>query len=110
MKRDALRGYHPPTYPTREAGAGEVQRHLPKRWRRSRKVAGAMALLFFPLPAVVDNAARADVCPPKSAQPSTGEDKRKKDGKAAPLVTVFEHGEGRGAFGCVAVAPPALLT
>jgi len=109
MKRDALQGYRGPGYPTREAGATEVPRHLPKRWRRSRKVAGAMALLFFPLPGALE--ARADVCPPKAgaARPA-GDERRAKDGKAKPLVTVFEHGEGRGAFGCVAVAPPAFLT
>ncbi|MBI4819495.1 MAG: hypothetical protein HY791_24700 [Deltaproteobacteria bacterium] len=28
----------------------------------------------------------------------------------APLARVFERGEGRGAFGCVAIAPPAFLT
>jgi hypothetical protein len=108
MKRGPSRGYRVPAYPTREDGAEEARRRVPLRWRKSRKMATAMALLFFPLPGAL-----ADTCPPQKggAKPSAGTDeKRKGQGKPNPLAGVFEHGEGRGSFGCVAVAPPAFLS
>jgi len=101
-----MKGYRAPSYPRREAvGVDTLLRWMPSRWRRSGKVAAGMAILFAA-------PAAADVSPP----PPTG-DKRSGAGpekgeglKQATLPRVFEHGEGRGAFGCVAVAPPAFLT
>lgn len=107
MKRDALRGYRRPGYPRRGEEGNAVSDFIPKRWRRSGRVAGAMAFLLFPLPG---GKARADVSPPHTAASPRADDHRKGPSGQTPLARVFAHGEGRGAFGCVAVAPPAFLT
>ncbi len=106
MKRDGLKGYRAPAYPRRDAvGDDSIVRWMPRRWRASGKVAAGMAILF------AAPAAHADVSPPPGkvgeVKPGAGQEGVK---TPAPLTRVFEHGEGRGAFGCVAVAPPAFLT
>src|SRR5262245_60227235 len=107
MKRDGLKGYRTPAYPRRDAvDDGSLLRWMPRRWQAGGKVAAGMAILFAAPPA------QADVSPPagkvgEAAKPGAGQEGVK---QPAPLTRVFEHGEGRGAFGCVAVAPPAFLT
>jgi hypothetical protein len=108
MKRKGLSGYKPPAYPARgEVGESALVRWMPRRWRSNGKVAAGMAILFAAGPGVP--AAFADATPPPVGDSVNG--------KAKPVVSdkgnlprIFEHGEGRGAFGCVAVAPPAFLT
>lgn len=122
-KREAMHGYGRPSYPRRdEVDDATLGRYMPRRWRRSGRVAGAMALLFFQPPAGMATARADSAVPPARGGPAAtpapgpGDDSKRRnpDGSTPPravrVVDVFEHGEGRGAFGCVAVAPPAFLS
>ncbi len=106
MKRKGLTGYRPPSYPVRdEVGESALVRWMPSRWRTNGKVAAGVAILF------ASPAAFADATPPPVGDTSiNGKPKTPVGGEKGNLPRIFEHGEGRGAFGCVAVAPPAFLT
>jgi len=105
MKRRPLSDYPEPRYPQRGAEGDSVRELLPERWRRKTVVAAAAALFFFPVtPACASGTSTVADSNASSA------DKKKKQPALPSLAQVFEHGEGRGAFGCVAVAPPAFLS
>jgi len=97
MSPSPVRRYREPGYPTRLAvldDPGLLARHLPPAWLRCAATAGAAAVLL-----AAGNSALA------------GEAKRAPDPKAAAIVApIFEHGEGRGATGCVVANPPAFLS
>lgn len=89
MELKPVRNYKIPAYPTKE----EVLRNprllktLPERWRGNAYAAVALSSLVFMTLTACGNGT--------------------KTGKNVPL---FIHGEGRGFYGCVAVAPPAFLS
>lgn len=91
-----VRSYPEPAYPTRcvlLADPGILQRHIPPSWRRLAGVGGILAFFLHA------EALAGDSPPPVAA------------GDAAVIVApIFRHGEGRGAFGCMAVAPPVFLS
>lgn len=90
--------YKFPVYPDREdvLKNPELLRKLPVRWRGNTYVAAALSSLLL-MTFTACNYEKEDV---KSVEsPYKGE--------AAPL---FVHGDGRGAFGCSSVAPPAFLS
>lgn len=91
MKLSPLNNYRVPDYPTREIlqQHPELLRVLPRRWQHSPVVVGTLAGLL----AIMEQ--------------STLQAADKSPLQVAPI---FEHGSGRGAFGCVAVSPPVFLT
>jgi hypothetical protein len=94
MKRAPKQQSKAPQYPRRgEEGAELLRKLVPDRWKKGKAVTGALALLFFPAHGGAADAKKADPTQPPPM-----------------LSQIFEHGEGRGAFGCVAVSPPAFLT
>lgn len=104
MERKPLQDYSAPDYPNREDGERDAPLYVPSRWRRNAKVAGAMVTFFFPV------IGGAGDLPVRSTIATTPDEKKKPEAPQKQVARVFEHGEGRGAFGCVAVAPPAFLT
>jgi len=98
MKNAApLKSYRPPRYPTRLEVLSDpdlLNRHLPPAWRNLPEMAGAVALCL----AVNSTACKAQAGPPRASNTT------------AIVAPIFEHGEGRGAVGCVVVAPPVFLS
>lgn len=95
MKTKPVRRHRKPRYPTRlEALADRtlLERHLPASWRRNKEMAAVTALLLG-----INSVVRAG-------------DAKAPISKAAVVAPIFNHGEGRGATGCVSVAPPVFLS
>lgn len=91
-----------PAYPTKLDVLAEPEllaRHVPPAWLAKAEVAGALSAFL-----AVNAAGCADKA--KSSQPRV--DPRLAN--AAIVAPVFEHGDGRGATGCIVVSPPAFLS
>jgi len=84
-----------PRYPTRDylRDHPELLDLIPQRWRNNRLVLGALSGAVFLMAA--SDAVAADK-PVSSA--------------SARVAPIFIHGDGRGAFGCIAVNPPVFLS
>ena len=83
-----------PAYPTRleiQAHPNLLAEHQPPNWRNISGMAGAVSLFLAANTAL--NAADQRSAP-----------------AAAIVAPIFEHGDGRGATGCVAVSPPVFLS
>lgn len=114
MESRPLKRYSRPGYPTRLQVLARPQllrRHLPSAWRESAGMAGAVALLLATngctrnapdTPPTVDGKTVEEVVHGATEPPVPT--------KAAWVAPIFEHGEGRGSAGCVAVAPPVFLS
>jgi hypothetical protein len=120
MKAKALEQYSVPAYPTQQEvlqNSRLIQRPLssPVRHLLETGISGAMALLV-PLSGCDRNPAGPAGAP--SSQQADGQDpnatkttaKPKTNRKALLVAPIFEHGEGRGATGCIVSAPPAFLS
>ncbi len=95
MQVSPIRKYRGPSIPTHddvEHRPGLLQ-HIPTRWQTNPAVLTALASVTM---LSATNAAIA------------GSDKAK--AKPARVAPVFHHGEGRGGFGCMAIAPPVCLS
>jgi len=96
----ALRGMILKSQPTREevrADPGLLERHLPPGWRVTRELAASTGLFL---------AAGLAACQGDGSEggPDAGK------GAVSLVAPIFEHGEGRGAWGCVVVSPPIFLS
>ncbi len=90
-----------PAYPTRlDVGDDpELLRRLPSRWRRPPEVVPLARLCLAAHLADCDDGA------------ATGSKRPDRLADAPAIVApLFEHGEGRGATGCVVLAPPVFLS
>ena len=90
MNAQRVKRYRKPAYPTRLEALSRpelLKRNLPPGWHALPEMAGTVALFL----AVNSTLQAAD---------------KKPAGAAAVVAPIFEHGEGRGATGCVVVAPP----
>ena len=132
MRPRPIASYSAPRYPTREQAADDpslLREHLPPAWQAEGRMAGAVAFfLTFAAagchgssePAAPNGAptGRASGSPVVAIAPAagsaTGEPRAPAPPAAAPEVMavapIFEHGDGRGAEGCVVVAPPVFLS
>lgn len=94
-----VKKYKDPKYPTKKMALinPELLEALPDRWKSNTYVGIAFsALLMVTLSA----------CETKDTnQPNTNT-----QAKEAKIAPVFEHGKGRGSFGCDSVAPPSFLS
>ncbi len=86
--------YTTPRFPTREVldEHPELLKLVPKRWRGNAVVISALAMACL-----VGSAGQSEAA--RKAKPG-----------AFQVAPVFQHGEGRGAMGCVAVNPPIFLS
>ncbi|NLH18118.1 MAG: hypothetical protein GX455_16200 [Phycisphaerae bacterium] len=120
MKTKQIEGYRIPAYPTQQ----EVLQN-PKLMRRSLSapvrrlletgVSGAIALLV-PLSGC-DRDTGGQAGPPPTEQiegqgsnTESSPAAKKTSYKGFLVASIFEHGEGRGATGCIVTAPPVFLT
>ena len=102
MKVQPVGRYQLPRYPTRDIldDHPALLRALPNRWRQSAVVLAALSA----------TAALVTGCRQQAAQAA----EEKEVAPPAPAVhlvaPIFQHGNGQGAFGCVAVNPPVFLS
>ncbi len=97
MKAKPVKRYRQPVYPTRLEVICDTEllrRNLPPGWRSIQGMAGSIALFL-----TANSLAKAG----EPGSPALG-------GPAAIVAPIFEHGEGRGATGCIVVAPPVFLS
>jgi len=102
LKSVPLRRYRDPSYPTKldVIRCPELLRkHLPSRWLRRAELAGAAAAFL-----TLNTGCSGEKNPApgaSSTQPGVG---------PAIVAPLFEHGDGRGATGCIVVSPPNFLS
>jgi hypothetical protein len=85
-----------PRYPTRDylREHPELLDVVPERWRNNRVVLGVLGGAVFLM----------------MASDALAGDKATQKDSAARVAPIFNHGTGRGAFGCEVVNPPVFLT
>jgi hypothetical protein len=136
MRQRPWSSYAVPAYPTREQAAEDralLPSHLPPAWQSDGRMAGAVAFLLtfasagcragaepiVPGGPEPDASAGAPVVAitPAPASTSGAGDPGPDTGRpsavaleAMVVAPIFEHGDGRGATGCVVVAPPVFLS
>lgn len=111
MEVKPLKSYKTPTYPEkyRVLRDPNILKILPQRWKGNAKVGIALSSVLMLMLAGCGQKAAGNAGTPgtENAKEGTGV------GQTNGIVTVapiFEHGTGRGSFGCVSVAPPAFLS
>lgn len=126
MEIKPVKDINTPKYPLRdEVGADALRQQIPKRWAGSAAAKVALGTLAaMTLAGCVPDMPTAGVpLPPSAATENTAATAIPSESQiidtvlaGAPLINMitvaplFLHGEGRGGFGCVMVAPPAFLS
>ncbi len=103
MKSKPVRKYAQPKYPTRVEIAARpalLHRHQPPAWRKWPELTGAAGL--FPL-ADTARLSAADNSPKGDPNPT-------QTNAVAIVAPIFQHGDGRGATGCIVMSPPVFLS
>lgn len=101
-----VKKYSSPVYPDKESAIKNpaMLATLPERWKANASVCAALAatsaMLLTSCTALTGS---------KGGNPTGGAGPTNGDSPAL-AVPLFEHGIGRGGFGCVSVAPPAFLS
>ena len=101
-----------PRYPTKlevQHHPELLRHHLPATWAAHPELATAAAVLL----AITLAGCEKAVAPPeaeKPAKPPATEVPSQPPAPIAKVAPVFNHGDGRGAMGCVVVSPPAFLS
>ena len=118
MKPKPVERGRTPGYPTRAeflAREGVLGSRLPRGWRVGRRLAGAVTFLAA---ANLTGCGESPVSPfaeqPVGVQTTADRSMALSgvtDAEAAAVVApIFDHGEGRGATGCVVISPPVFLS
>ena len=113
MKATPLKRCSTPRYPTRleiDADPELLRRHLPAGWAASPKLASAAALLLSLAVSSCKTTPTAGPTPPPSAAGAKPTLAAEAGNGRAIVAPLFNHGEGRGWFGCFAVNAIAYLT
>ena len=103
MKSKPVRKYGQPKYPTRleiAARPALLHRHQPPAWRKRPELTGAAGLFLL---ADTARLSAADTSPKGSPTPT-------QTNAVAIVAPIFQHGDGRGATGCIVMAPPVFLS
>jgi hypothetical protein len=100
---EPVRKYSQPKYPSRLEIAGRpilLHRHQPPAWRKWPELTGAAGLFLL---AEAARLPAADSPPNASQNPAQAK-------AVAVVAPIFQHGEGRGATGCIVMSPPVFLS
>ncbi len=103
MKPKPVRKYADPKYPTRLEIASRpalLHRHQPPAWRKWPELTGAAAMFLL---ADTARLSAADSSPKGGPNPT-------QTNAVAIVAPIFQHGEGRGATGCIVMSPPVFLS
>lgn len=108
MELKPVKNYKSPNYPDKKIiiSNPDMLKLIPKRWSKTISTQIAFSSLLIMM---------LTACGPKYDNSNEGNlpgsdptnDPRNTTGYVAPI---FEHGDGRGSFGCESVAPPAFLS
>ncbi|HPT78112.1 MAG TPA: hypothetical protein PK830_03290 [Candidatus Atribacteria bacterium] len=105
MEVKPVKTYKKPGYPDKLAVLNEPEllKSVPERWKNNARALFAMSALF---------ALTAAGCGPvPDVTGGEGNDKNPVlKNNPALVAPIFVHGDGRGGFGCVSVAPPVFLS
>jgi hypothetical protein len=96
MDAKPVKRYRSPAYPTRLAVLDDpdlLLRHVPGRWQKSAVTMAALSAFLA-----------ANACVQAADKGASAK------AKGAVVAPIFEHGDGRGATGCVVVTPPVFLS
>ncbi|MDP4091420.1 MAG: metalloprotease, partial [Bacillota bacterium] len=98
MEIKPVKKYKVPGYPDRDTvlNSPGILKTVPERWKGNAYVCAALSTLML---------ASLTSCTQKAQR--TGTDGQ---GNKALVAPIFEHGQGRGSFGCSSVAPPSFLS
>lgn len=105
IQRKISRRYPAPRYPTKleiMATPELLARHVPPAWLTHKEIAGALGVLLL-----ANAGGCSDKLPAGNGGSGAANDRLS---KAAIVAPIFEHGEGRGATGCIVVTPPLFLS
>ncbi|MEN6370596.1 MAG: hypothetical protein ABFD64_01150 [Armatimonadota bacterium] len=104
MRVSPVKSYIEPKYPTSRIleEHPELLKLVPKRWQRNAVVLTALAGVCFLSTGLK---AQTDAKSSKQAVPD-----KKPAASKAMIAPIFKHGDGFGAFGCIAVNPPVFLS
>jgi hypothetical protein len=113
MTIEPVKSYKAPTYPTIEQyvyNPQELLRNAPHSWLGNAAV--MTALLAFTVGGT--NCVYGQIIKPNTEQTDKKPNKRdqiqQEQQPISHVAPVFVHGDGRGVFGCVVVAPPVILS
>jgi hypothetical protein len=104
-----VKKYKQPQYPTKKEVLDNprILKNLPDRWKDNVYVGAAFStLLIFTLTSCAPKNVSGNSDPVDKGTITATDSTDKK----AVVAPIFEHGSGRGSFGCVSVAPPAFLS
>ena len=118
MKTTPIKSYKSPKYPTIELFVFHphlLSNYIPYSWRRKEHVAGALITFVLIGCRTVDSAKSNGKTSKEQMKDELPKDvhfakKESKEVKTISVAPLFIHGDGRGATGCVVVAPPVFLT
>lgn len=99
MEITPLRNYPQPEYPTATAfhqNGLQLMRHIPRRWRFAKTLGSVLAFTIL-----------SGLCACSLQNSEKNTDTEKAISESVPL---FVHGNGRGSYGCVSIAPPVFLS
>ncbi|MFL0247678.1 hypothetical protein [Candidatus Clostridium stratigraminis] len=99
MKITPVKKYNSPNYPTRRDALEnpDILKLLPNRWKNNIYASTALSTLLM---------ITLSACGNKETAASVKGSLEKK----SLVAPVFEHGSGRGSFGCDSVAPPSFIS
>lgn len=97
MRVQGIKKYRTPNYPDKKMIMKNpmLLRSVPERWKGNRYVSAALSTLLLFTVTACGRGEQAYNTPME---------------KIAAVAPIFEHGEGRGSFGCMSVAPPSFLS
>lgn len=105
LKLEPVKSYSVPEYPSKAEVIKnpEILRRIPEKWRMNPVLC---AVLAFTL------SSGLYACTKTSGQENNETDVSVliSDNESGVFVPIFDHGEGRGSYGCVSVAPPVFLS
>ncbi len=110
MEIKPLKSYKAPAYPEKIIVIENpgLLKMLPQRWKGNVKAGIALSsVVMLLLAGCGQKTGGGGTTAVKSGSGDAG---IRQTSKAVLVAPIFEHGAGRGAFGCVSVAPPAFLS
>lgn len=108
MKVKSLKIYKNPDYPTKEEvfARPDILMLVPNRWKKNACAGAALTVLL----AIVLSGCGQKTSVNEGFKTSAAEKSKAPKEKLAQAVPIFEHGKGRGSFGCDSVAPPSFIS
>lgn len=105
MEIRPVKTYKVPGYPDKLTVLDDpdMLKRVPERWKNNARALFAMSALF------AVTAAGCGPVPDITSGKDDGKDSWIKNNLAL-VAPIFEHGDGRGGFGCVSVSPPVFLS